>query len=180
MFFLSTIVGFAIISCSKDNSLPSHKNYFSVGDSAVITLIKGYLLDHGQHGVTGDPSVRHMHADFISTGLDFDPATETFTGKGNRVSIAFFTNADGEIPTGRYEFDSDGTNVPFTFSEGFVWENHNSVTGTGDVHSFTDGTILVSKGRDFDYDITWNVDLSNGKRAVGTYKGVLFYRDVEK
>lgn len=166
-------------SCKKDDETPTHGNFFQVENEVKIILTKGYVLDHGVHGVSGDPSVRHMHCDFMTDGLNYDQTNEDFYGKGSRVSIAFFTNMDGQIPTGTYTFDHNELNEAFTFDSGFIWEDHDTETGVGHVHNMVDGHVIVVNDENNNYDFSWYIKLDTGLDFYGTYKGQLNYKDVE-
>jgi len=182
---LLLIAAIAISSCSNNNDIERHINYFAVGQELKIPLTKGVIIDSGKI-----PNVSYtahlMNVDFMDEGVAFDPYTNTFSGIGNRVNIKFIVPEDRLITTGTYTFNSVDTipftnvtdSIPFTFNSGFVEENYDYTNLTGHHHVIIGGTLIViSDG--FNYDFTLNCSLSTGFNFVGTFKGNMTYYDLE-
>lgn len=170
--FFAVILLF-LASCAKDD-LPIHSNYFVVEGEVKIDLEIGYIIDYGNLVNEDSLTLYHMHADFISSGIVFQPSTHEFSGAGNRLSVKFNAPEDHHISTGTYEFSSELR--PFTFENGFIEEGYDYLNLTGHHHGIIGGTIIVFYNGS-DYDFTYDCMLNTGKRFIGTFKGNMIYND---
>lgn len=167
-----TSLSFFAASCTKVDTTPAHKNFFEVGSETPVILNMGIIEDFG---LVNAPT-RHMHITLIDKGYVLDMNTGTISGIGSQVNIGFYTDSDGEIPTGTYIYSGSLTKLPFTFDSGFITENYNVLTQEGHYHTITSGTVIIIRDGE-NYDFTFDCNLDTGSKLIGTFKGVMEYFD---
>ena len=167
-----TVLSIFTVSCTKENLTPAHENFFSVGTEIPVGLNIGIIEDYGLvNGVA-----RHLHTSFIDQGYILNTKTGVISGTGSQLNLGFYSNEDGVIPNGTYDFSTSVTKVPFTFDSGYITENFNLGTQEGHMHQINSGTVIVFKDGE-EYDFTFDCGLDFGSRLIGTFKGTMLYFD---
>ncbi len=166
-----------IASCSKDTD--TFQNTGDGNSLKIMTVdqVVGNIVDLGI--VSGN--VHHMLVTFINGSNVYDSGTGELKGTASDLSVSFFTEDDGQLPTGKYLYSESDEIFPFTFkSQGalFKFNDSDNVPSTQFL-SLTDGVIDLNKDGD-QYTVMLSLRLQSGDRVDGSASGKMNYYDVQQ
>jgi hypothetical protein len=177
-----TVAAVAFTACSKDddsgngsgnggntNPPPVKKNEL-VYDGTAVDVKSALMLDYGVYG-----GFNAYNFDlFITTGsLEINPTSLRFEGEGDLLYIELFTNKQDGLEDGSYTFSAIDFGKPNTFETADYVIGFKSSDGSIVDALEGSGGGITSKFANGTYEITIDLQLTNGKKLEGYFKGVI-------
>ena len=169
MIFLTTLtISIFSVSCAKDRLNDAAVNYSDPSASIPTT---GAIVDKG---LVAD-NVRRVLVSLNNVSVSLTSATDGSNASNSSVSLEMYTNSDGIIPDGTYNFSNSTDYAPFTFASAkvSVMKTDNNTVQDFDV---VGGAITLTSSYGT-YTISISGQLSNGNSVDGNYNGTMSYMD---
>jgi hypothetical protein len=162
-----TLVTIAMVSCTKESSDSLFGGLPSGSPTSVST--SGSIVDNG---VVND-NIRLMKVDVTIPSFTLSGSDGELQGSDSKISVSFYTDDDGLIPTGFYSFSTSDIKTAYTFDSGAILGS----VGSGQTDQITGGVITVQQNGD-QYQFVLQVQLASDLKFDGIYNGKMGYEDV--
>lgn len=96
-----------------------------------------------------------------------------------KVTVAFYVNNDGLIPSGEYRFSNSDGKTPYTFDSATLSYIPGSSSQASNTDQVVDGTINVNQQGSI-YVFSLDINLASGMTTSQIYSGVFDYADSKK
>jgi hypothetical protein len=164
---MMVITSIIFASCSKTDSEP-----VTTTASTLANSHHGIIYDKG----TTEVGLRHMQVVLSNQNYSTTNANGIASINEALVSIVFYTNTDGMIPSGVYKYSDTPDAGPFTFGTALLYPIKDNFSTAPPIASITSGSVTVSKV-DSQYHIIFECVLSNGKIFQSEFHGAMSYAD---
>jgi hypothetical protein len=168
-FLLIASISIIVSSCTKDSlSLVGNTGSNLTSISPIGSIVDWGLIDTENHLM-----VTTLNSPNITTA-NYSP---DFNVAGRQLSFQFYSQEDGILPSGVYNFSNTDVKSPFTFDSGVL--KSALINGNTEVQdiSVADGFVTVVYDGS-QYSFSYQVKLSTGEIVSGTNEGNMSYEDL--
>jgi len=171
-FLLFVVVCSSLLGCKKDEEV-APKNSFSYNGKD-FDLSKVIMIDYG---LAGPGLGYNIDLLLLPTGITVNELAGnigTTTGKGDFLYFEIFSAVKDVLADGEYIFDPKETFKGNTFDYATAVFNADYTTNTGEQVEVTTGKLNVKKEGNV-YILSFDCEISGGKKLTGFYKGPIKY-----
>jgi hypothetical protein len=151
------IFALSIVSCKKVSDSTSTSTTPQVKEMVIV-----------DNGLENSAFGRSMLVTLPSQDYAITNPNGVVKGQGAIITLRFFVDKDGLIPSGTYNYATTSNKLPFTFTEGTVQLYNKSTLSQQFVMSY--GTVIVQTNGS-DYNIEFSAVLSDVSTFNANYKG---------
>ena len=170
-FSIALFMSFGCQDDQMENNL-SGDNSFNLEGVDYVTN-KGFLVQYDDT----DPTDGYNVGIFLATdGFGYSDADMEITGQGSAIDILFYTDSENELTSGTYLFRQTSLGQdeePFTFEFGYVLRDVSLMPRAGDDFEVIGGFATISNNQNDNYEIEYELVISNNSTVSGNYEGNL-------
>ncbi|WP_394906485.1 hypothetical protein [uncultured Mesonia sp.] len=159
-------VSFGLISCSSDDDGASTSDRMIV-DGTSYELESAIISNYGSFDGVSNFDLALVSSDVIKAGNVYLPEQE----KVSALYFELYTEVADQLPLGTYTFDDNETAGTFSANSMLLitnnWANEDDAEYIG---SLASGTIEVLKNGPTEYEFTFDVTTTDGKKVTGYFK----------
>ena len=163
-------VPIVLISCSKKDDMSNPVTVPHVNQPATTPI--GSIVDSGAINV----STRVMKMKLNTQTITLYGSNDDVSYAPAKVTVVFYVNNDGIIPSGTYSYSSDAVKTPYTFDSAILNYQTGSDVTSSVQDRIVDGAIDVNQQGDI-YQFSLQISLASGLTASQIYSGPVDYAD---
>ncbi len=169
LFVGALILSVYFSGCKKKDDTPN--NSFKYEDTE-YDLSQGFLENYGLWDQVGTYNIDLSLASSGFTFYEVDGEIDSISGTGHLIYFETFSPSAGKLDDGDYTFDATESGTAFTFDLSSVVIDFNILTETGTVLDINGGTLTIKANGD-EYEVSFDLTNTTGKKITGFFKGKL-------
>jgi hypothetical protein len=158
------------VSCSKNESGPVNTTA-----SSQQSFHDGAIYDKG----FSESGMKQMQVVLSNQNYNFYNAKGNASLNDTIISVVFYSDQDGMVPSGIYSYSESPDAGPYTFGSASLYLQSADYSGSLPISSITGGSIKVLNS-DSHYEITFQCVVSTGHVLRSQFKGGMSYFDIEQ